>query len=186
MRKVILFMLTTLDGFFEGPNQDLSWHNVDEEFNEFAIQQLDDLDMLFFGRMTYQGMESWWTTPMAIEDDPIVAGIMNSKPKVVFSTTLDAANWEHTRLVKENVAEAVTELKQAPGKDIAIFGSSDLTVSLMELGLVDELRILVNPVVLGEGKRLFAGIHDAPKLHLTESRPFRNGNVLLRYEVVRS
>lgn len=186
MRKVILFMLTTLDGFFEGPNQDISWHNVDEEFNEFAIQQLGELDTLFFGRVTYQGMVSWWPTPMALEDDPIVAGIMNSKPKVVFSTTLDAADWENTRLVKDHVAEAVTQLKQEPGKDIAIFGSSDLTVSLIELGLVDELRIMVNPVVLGAGKQLLAGIHDAPKLQLIDSRLFRSGNVLLRYQIVRS
>ncbi|MEO7001592.1 MAG: dihydrofolate reductase family protein [Ktedonobacterales bacterium] len=184
MRKVMLFMLVTLDGFFEGPNQDISWHNVDDEFNEFAVKQLGEVDTLFFGRVTYQGMASYWPTPMATEDDPVVTGIMNSKPKVVFSTTLEAADWENSRLVKEDVAAAVAQLKQEAGKDIAIFGSSDLTVSLIEMGLVDELRILVNPVVLGAGKRLLAGIHDAPKLQLLETRAFRNGNVLLRYQIV--
>jgi len=184
MRKVILFMMVTLDGFFEGPNQSLDWHNVDEEFNELAIKQLNELDTLFFGRVTYQGMANYWPTPMALEDDRIVANKMNSLAKVVFSTTLEKAEWNNTRLVKGHVAEEVTKLKQQPGKDIAIFGSSDLAVSLIHMGLLDEVRLMVNPVVLGAGKRLFEGLQDGLQLKLLETKAFRSGNVLLYYQPI--
>src|SRR5690349_8666241 len=111
MRKVFLFNMITLDGFFEGPNQDISWHNVDEEFNEFAINQLNEIDTLLFGRVTYQGMASYWPTDLAISDDPAVAGLMNSLQKVVFSKTLDKVAWNNSRLVKENAVEEVSTLK---------------------------------------------------------------------------
>src|SRR5947209_13503348 len=110
MRNLFLFMMVTLDGFFEGPNQEIDWHNVDEEFNEFAIQQLNDLDTLLFGRVTYQLMASYWPTPIAIENDPIVADKMNTVPKIVFSKTLDKAEWINSRLVKENSAEEISKL----------------------------------------------------------------------------
>ena len=182
MRKVFLFMMVTLDGFFEGPNHEIDWHNVDEEFNEFAIEQLDEIDTLLFGRVTYELMASYWPTSFARENDPIVADKMNRIPKLVFSKTLDKAEWENSRLVNEHIAEEVSKLKQQPGKDMAIFGSSDLTVSLLEMGLVDELRIMVNPVVLGSGKSLFHGIRDTVKLKLLRMKTFRSGNVLLYYE----
>ena len=182
MRKVFLFMMVTLDGFFEGPNHEIDWHNVDEEFNEFAIQQLDEIDTLLFGRVTYEGMASYWPTQFAKENDPMVADKMNSVPKLVFSKTLDKAEWNNSRLVKEHIAEELSRLKQQQGGDLAIFGSSDLTVSLLEMGLVDELRIMVNPVVLGSGKRLFEGIHDRLKLRLLKTKTFGSGNVLLYYQ----
>ncbi len=178
-------MMVTLDGFFEGPDHSIEWHNVDEEFNEFAIKQLHEVDTLLFGRVTYEGMASFWPTPFAQENDPIVAGLMNSTPKIVVSTTLEQAEWENSRLVNTNVAEEITKLKQQPGKDIAVFGSSDLAVSLLQMGLLDELRIMVNPVVLGSGKRLFAGMNEKCNLKLLETRAFNSGNVLLRYQVQR-
>lgn len=181
MRKVFLFNMTTLDGFFEGPNQDISWHNVDEDFNEFAIDQLNQIGTLLFGRITYQGMESYWPTEIAINDDPVVAGLMNRLPKIVFSRTLDRAEWNNSRLVKENAAEEVLNLKAQPGKDIAIFGSSDLAVTLAEAGLIDEYRIIVNPVFLGHGTTLLRGIKDKVDLRLLETRTFKSGNVLLYY-----
>jgi len=88
MRKILFFMLTSLDGYFEGLNRELDWHNVDEEFNEFSIEQLNSVDILLFGRVTYEMMASFWPTPRAIETNPIVAVKMNSKPKIVFSRTL--------------------------------------------------------------------------------------------------
>lgn len=182
MRKAFLFMMTSLDGFFEGPNQDISWHHVDEEFNEFAIKQLNDADMLLFGRVTFQLMASYWPTPSAIENDPMVADKMNNLPKIVFSRTLDKVEWNNSRLVKDNIAGEVSKLKQQPGKDLAIFGSSDLAVSLIQMGLVDELRIMVNPVVLGNGKPLFKGINDKLNLRLLRTRSFSSGNVLLHYQ----
>ncbi len=184
MRKVFLFMMVTLDGFFEGPNQEIDWHNVDEEFNEFAIQQLNDVDMLLFGRVTYQLMASYWPTPFAKENDPIVADKMNTVPKLVFSQTLDKAEWNNARLVKENIAEEISKLKHQQGRDLAIFGSAALAVSLLQMGFIDELRIMMNPVVLGKGKPLFKGIHEKLNLKLLKTKTFRSGNVLLYYQPI--
>ena len=182
MRKIFLFMIVSLDGYYEGPNGDISWHNVDDEFNEFAVQQTSEVDTLLFGRKTYEGMASYWPTEAAINNDPIVAGLMNSLPKIVISTTLDSDDWDNSRLVKENVAEEISKLKQGPGKEIAIFGSSDLAVSLAQMGLVDEYRIMVNPVILGDGKPLFKGARDKLGLKLIKTRIFKSGNVLLYYQ----
>lgn len=182
MRKVILFMMTSLDGYFEGPNRDIDWHNVDEEFNEFAIQQTGEFGALLFGRVTYELMTTYWPTEAAKRDDPVVAGLMNSLPKLVFSKTLQKVEWENTTLVKNNFAETVSKLKQEAGKDIAIFGSSDLTVTLMEQGLVDEYRIMINPIVLGNGKPLFKSIKHQTKLKLIKTKTFKSGNVLLYYK----
>lgn len=182
MRKIILFMLVSLDGYFEGPGQDISWHNVDAEFNEFAIKQTSELDALLFGRKTYELMAGYWPTETAKKDDPIVAGQMNSLPKIVVSKTLEKVEWNNSRLVKSNVAQEITKLKQQPGRDIAIFGSSDLAVALTQMGLVDEYRIMVNPVVLGDGKRLFSGMKDKLDLKLLKTKSFGNGNVLLYYQ----
>ena len=163
MRKVILFDMATLDGFFAGPNGEIDWHRVDEEFNEFAIAQLDSADGLLFGRVTYQGMASYWPTDMARTDDPIVAGKMNTLPKIVFSRTLDKVEWNNTRLVKGNVEEEISKLKQQPGQDWLLFGSADLASTLTNLGLIDEYRVMVNPVVLGHGKPLFKDIKEKLK-----------------------
>jgi dihydrofolate reductase len=185
MRNIFLFVMVTIDGFFEGPSHEIDWHHVDDEFNEFAINQLHEIDTLLFGRVTYEGMAGFWPTPFAREHDPIVASLMNQMPKIVFSTTLNKAEWSNSRLVKAQVAEEIAQLKQQPGKDIAIFGSSDLAVSLMQMGLLDELRMMVNPVVLGGGKRLFTGMQAQQRLNLSKTRAFRSGNVLLQYQVQR-
>ena len=182
MRRLYLFNLITLDGFFDGPNGDLSWHNVDDEFHEFATDQLNETDTILFGRRTYQMMASYWPTENAIKNDPIVAGKMNSLPKVVFSKTLTKASWNNTMLVKEDTAKFVLNLKTQRGRDIAILGSSDLAVSLMKLNLIDEFRIMINPVVLISGKTLFHGLDDKTHLKLVKTRAFKSGNVLLCYE----
>ena len=182
MRKVIFFNLTSLDGYFEGPNRDINWHHVDEEFNEFAIQQTGEFGALLFGRVTYELMASYWPTESAKRDDPTIAGLMNSLPKVVFSNTLNKVEWENTRLVKDNYVEEVSKLKEQPGKDIAIFGSSDLAVTFIDLGLIDEFRIMINPVVLGGGKPILHGIKSPLELKLIKVKQFKSGNVLLYYE----
>lgn len=173
--------MTSLDGFFEGPDHDLSWHNVDAEFNEFAARQANEADTLLFGRRTYELMAGFWPTEAAKRADPVVAGIMNTKPKVVVSKTLDKVEWENSRLIKDNVIEKITELKQQPGKDIAIFGSNNLCVSLIPAGLIDEFRIMVNPVAIGKGNSLFAGTREKLDLRLIKVREFASGNVLLCY-----
>jgi dihydrofolate reductase len=183
MRKVIFQMMVTLDGYFEGPNREIDWHNVDEEFNEYAVDLLSSVDTLLLGRVTYELMSGYWPTPSATSDDPIVANKMNTLPKIVFSKTLEKAEWENTRLVKENIGEEISKLKQQPGKDLAIFGSSDLALTFIHLNLIDEYRIIVNPVVLGKGKPLFKGIHDRLNLRLLKTKQFRSGNVLLCYQL---
>ena len=185
MRKVIFFMLTTLDGFFEGPDRDISWHNVDAEFNEFAIEQLSAVDTLLFGRVTYELMAGYWPTPAAKADDPVVAEKMNTLPKIVFSKTLGKADWQNTRLIKDNFQEEMSKLKGQPGKDLIIFGSSDLAVTFVRHGLIDEYRIMLNPVVLGSGKPLFKGIQDKLDLQLLKTKTFKSGNVLLYYRPVK-
>lgn len=181
MRKLISFMVVTLDGYYEGPNGEFDWPNVDDEFFEFSISQLNDIDTLLFGRVTYGGMASYWPTPAALESDPEVADRMNTIRKIVFSTTLDTADWQNTTLVKENVAETVLKLKQEPGKYLAVFGSPSLTVSLLQQGLVDELRVMVNPILLGAGKSLFRTLQDRVPLELRQTTTFSSGNVLLTY-----
>lgn len=181
MRKIIFQNMVSLDGYFEGPRKELDWHRVDGEFNDYAAELLDSVDTLLFGRVTYQLMASYWPTPAALADDPVIAAKMNSVQKVVFSRTLDRADWSNTRLAKGDAATEIRRLKQLAEKDIAIFGSSDLTVSLLPHGLVDEYRLFVNPVFLGGGKTLLQGLHARLNLHLTASRVFKSGLVLLCY-----
>lgn len=182
MRKLFSFNMVTLDGFFEGPNQDIGWHHVDEEFNQFAIEQTSSVDTILFGRVTYEGMASYWPTSAAITDDPVIADLMNRLPKIVFSRTLQKAEWNNTRLIKDHIAEEITKLKQQPGKDLAIFGSANLLSTLVQMDLVDEHRIMVNPVVLGSGTPLFQGVNEPIELKLLKTKTFDSGNVLLYYQ----
>jgi dihydrofolate reductase len=115
MRKITLFNMTTLDGFFADASGAIDWHVVDEEFLAFAIEQLEPVDTLLFGRKTYRLMADYWPTEAAIQSDPIIAAKMNRTPKIVFSRTLETVEWAHSRLVKDKAAEEVSALKQQPG-----------------------------------------------------------------------
>ncbi len=181
MRKIIFFNLLTVDGFFEGRDHDITWHNVDDEFNEFATQQLNAADGLIFGRKTYELMVGYWPTKDAIKNDPVVAEKMNSIPKIVFSHTLEKVEWNHTRLIQGDIVEELKEIKQQAGKDLYIFGSSDLSVTLAEAGIIDEYRFIMNAIILGQGKAILHGLSGPLKLKLLKTRTFRNGNVLLTY-----
>jgi dihydrofolate reductase len=184
MRKLIMFNLITLDGFFEGLNREIDWHSVDEEFNDYSIQQLNQVDTILFGRVTYQMMASYWPTKEAIRDDPIVAGLMNNSPKIVFSNIMQSADWQNTSLIRGDAVEAILKLKQLPGKDLVIFGSGKLTSSLASIGLIDEYRLIVNPIILGGGNPLFRELKGRLHLKLINSKVFKNGNVLLCYQPV--
>jgi len=182
MRKILVFNMVSLDGYFEGPSREIDWHNVDAGFNEYAVEMLDSVDTLVFGRVTYELMASYWPTPEAMKSDPLVAVRMNNLPKVVFSRTLDKAEWHNTGLVKDNIEEEIMTMKQQPSKDLVILGSGSIVSQLAQRGLIDEYRIMVNPVILGNGNPLFKGIKDRLTLNLLETRTFRSGNVLLCYE----
>ncbi len=181
MRRLIHQMMVSLDGYFEGSNKELDWHVVDAEFNDYAADLLASLDLLVFGRRTYEMMAGYWPTENAITDDPVIANQMNTIPKLVFSTTLEKVEWDNTRLEHGDAVAAITTLKKEPGKDMAIFGSSDLVVSLLPARLIDEFRIFVNPVVLGGGKPFLAGIQSRVSMKLVKTRVFKSGNVLLYY-----
>jgi len=182
MGRIISFLASSVDGYYEGPNQEFDWPVVDDEFNEFSVAHLDEFDTLMFGRVTYEGMAAFWPTAAAQEDDPRVAERMNRLPKIVVSHTLKDADWNNTRVLGGDIATELAALKAESGGDILILGSSNLTVSLMELGILDELRLMVMPVVLGAGRSLFRTAEERFPLRLTGSRTFTSGNVLLFYE----
>jgi dihydrofolate reductase len=181
--KVIMFNLITVDGYFEGKNKwDIAWHQVDDEFNQFSIEQLDHASGLIFGRVTYEGMAAYWPTPNAIKDDPMVAGKMNSIPKYVFSRTMDHVDWNNSHLVKGDAVDELRQLKQRSSKDLFIFGSANLGQTFTQHHLIDEYRLIINPIVLGSGGSLFTDIGSSLKFRLIASRAFKNGNVLLTYQ----
>jgi dihydrofolate reductase len=184
MRKLVVFNHVTLDGYFAGMNGDISWFNKDAELNAFAADNASAAGLLLFGRMTYELMASYWPKPYAINNDPIVAERMNSLPKVVFSRTLDKAEWNNTRIVKDKMPDEVQKMKQQTGKDMALLGSGNIIAQLASLGLIDEYRIMVNPVAIGKGRTMFEGIKDRLALKLTKTQTFGNGNVLLCYEPI--
>ena len=178
-----MFNLITLDGYFEGENKwDIAWHQVDGEFNTFSIEQLTEAGGLIFGRVTYLGMASFWPTATAIKDDPIVASLMNSISKYVFTNTLDKADWNNTQIIKGEAALELKKLKQVSGKDLFIFGSADLASTFIRNDLIDEYRLIVNPIVLGTGNPLFKPTGQMLKLKLFDTKTFQNGNVLLYYQ----
>ena len=181
MSRVVFFMLVSANGFYERGPWQIDWHNVDAEFNDFAIAQLDSAAALLFGRKTYEGMADYWPTEAAIASDPEVAGRMNAMSKVVFSRTLESAAWSNTRLVRGEAADEVAKLRERPGKDLILMASSDLASGLAERGLIDEYRILVNPVALPTGKPVLSGVHADVPLALRSIRTFASGNVLMVY-----
>ena len=174
-------MMVTADGYFEGPDHDISWHNVDEEFVEFAVQQLNEADTLVMGRKTYELMYAFWPSQEAKKDDPETAKRMNGYRKIVFSRTLNKSNWTGTEVFEDSPRKVITALKTQPGKDIAVLASSNLCLSLLEDNLIDEIRLMINPIVLGGGTPLFAGIKEPVRLSLSTTRQFKSGNELLIY-----
>lgn len=181
MRTLASFIITSLDGFYEGPNGEFDWPIVDEEFNEFAIRQLDRAETIGFGRATYQHMAAYWPTEQAQVNDPAITSRMNTKPKLVFSTTLKDAAWSATTIAAGEAAEQVKAIKATEGGDLLVIGSAHLTASLAEAGALDELRIMVSPILIGQGRSLFENLKDRVSLALLGVRQFDSGNVLLTY-----
>lgn len=185
MRKLVVFNQVSLDGYFVDRYGDMSWaHKSDAEWRAFVEENASGGGELLFGRITYELMVSYWPTPYARENDPIVAERMNNLPKAVFSRTMDNASWNNTKLVKGDMAAEIRKMKKEPGKDMVIFGSGSIVSQLAQAGLIDEYQMVVNPVVLGKGRTMFEGIKEKLTLKLTKTRTFGNGNVLLCYEPV--
>ena len=179
--------MVTIDGFFAGPNGETDWHKYDEEMSANSIRLMKSLGLVIFGRLTYDLMAGYWPTPKGIQSEPAVADIMNNIPKIVFSKTLrnvkDGPVWKNVTVLSDLRADDINKIKEQKGKDIAILGSGTIVRQLTNLGLIDEYRLILNPIVLETGKPLFK---DYPDLRLLGIRSFRNGNVLLTYKPGRS
>ncbi|AKB77418.1 Dihydrofolate reductase [Methanosarcina horonobensis HB-1 = JCM 15518] len=184
-----MFNRISIDGFFAGPNGEIDWFIVDPELDK-ALHEMGqpDTDLpgtVLLGRVTYQLFESFWpkvaADPEAPEEARATAEELNRMTKVVFSKTLKEVSWQNTRLVKGNVTEEVSRLKQEKGSDILIFGSGTIVQQLTSEGLIDEYLLAVTPVVLGAGKPLFKGVKKL-NFKLLETKNFKSGNVLLHYE----
>ena len=179
MRKVIVSEFVSLDGVMEAPDQ---WHFPfsNEETGKYKFDELFASDALLLGRVTYQGFAAAWPS---MTDEEGFADRMNSLPKYVVSTTLEEPlEWNNSTLIKGNIEEEVSELKRQPGKDITIVGSGTLVRSLLRDDLLDELRLMVHPIVVGSGKRLFKDGSDTKVLRLVETKTFGSGVVVLIYQ----
>jgi dihydrofolate reductase len=184
MRKVIWMMSVSLDGFMEGPDREIDWHLVDDELHRHFNEQLGAMGAFLDGRVTYELMAQYWPTadtdPSSTEPVVEFARIWRDMPKIVYSRTLQRADWT-TTIVREVVAEEVMELKAQPGGDM-VLGGADLAATFMRHGLIDEYRVYVHPIVIGRSKPMFGPSDATIALRLAETRMFGNGVVLLRYE----
>lgn len=181
MRRLVAWNMMTLDGYFEGAEPwDLSFHARvwGDELSAFSLEQGAEIGTLLFGRKTYEGMASYWTTTT---DEGAVTDMMNAVPKAVISRSLTTADWNNTRLFNGSAEDVVRQLKAEQGKDIYVFGSAELLDTLLSAGLVDEYRLCLVPVLLGQGTPLFKRRDAQVGLELIESRPIRTGGVLLFY-----
>jgi dihydrofolate reductase len=180
MSKLVMWNLISLDGLFQGAkNWELDWHDYvwGDELERLSIEQLRSADRLLFGRVTYEGMAAYWRTAQGE-----IADLMNSLPKIVISQTLDRADWTNTTLVKENAVAAVSDLKRQGARNMFVFGSANLSATLIKNNLFDEYRLAIVPVILGVGRPLFEGGLTRQRLQLIEARPLTSGCVILRYE----
>jgi len=178
MRKLILSVNTSIDGFISGPNGELDWHfaHFGEELGKFVFAQLGTMDTIVAGRVTYQSMFNHFST---LNDD--FANMMNGYAKIVLSTTLTTAEWNNSRILKDHIEEEIGQLKEQPGKDIITWGGARTINTLVRHNLIDEYRIFTAPVVLGKGVPLFADVPARIELEHLSSKAFDKGVILNTY-----
>lgn len=174
-----MWNLISLDGYFEGNESwDLSFHNSvwGEELERLSIEQLNQADCLIFGRVTYEGMADYWT-----KSEGEIADLMNNIPKVVFSKTLQTADWNNTKLITKNAVEEIEKLKEEGNGDMYVFGSANLSETFMNDNQFDEYRILIAPLILGKGRPLFKNGISAQNLSPISTEKLSTGGVILKY-----
>jgi dihydrofolate reductase len=178
-------MHVSLDGYVAGPNGEMDWIRFDDQIVDDVDALTDAADTALFGRTTYQMMEGYWPTaadsPTATKHDIDHARWVNNVPKLVFSRTLEKVEWANSRIVRDNIPEEIARLKQQPGKNLLMIGSTATAQEFMRLGLIDEYYLNVNPVVLGSGAPLFAGLRSALSLQLVQAKTYESGVVGLHY-----
>ncbi|MCD9020735.1 dihydrofolate reductase family protein [Cohnella silvisoli] len=189
MRKVVLFMHLSLDGYAAGPKGELNWIPYDEESMNYADEVVSTVGSPIYGRVTFELMESYWPTvpnnPSSSKRDIDHANWYEKIEKIVISRSLDRVESSHTTLIKANIAEEIAKLKQQPGKDLVIFGSPSIARTFIELGLIDEYRLTISPVILGSGITVFNDLKDKINLKLLDSRTLRSGLIALHYQQVK-
>jgi dihydrofolate reductase len=185
VRRIVMFNLVSADGFFAGSDGNIDWFIVDSEFDRWAAESVDEFDTVLLGRTTYELFAGYWpgalTNPETSDEDLVVARALNDMTKVVFSRSLERADWHNTEVWGEIEPQEIKKLREQPGKVIVVYGSGTIVSQLTNLGLIDEYRLLVNPVILGRGKPLFEDV-EKTALKLLDTRTFQSGNVLLRYQ----
>lgn len=189
MRNVVLFMHISLDGFVAGPNGELNWISYDEELQKYAEGIVNTVGTPLYGRTTYQMMEAYWPTvlnnPAAKPHEIAHARWIENVEKIVFSKSLEKVEWNNTKLIKGNIVEEVSKLKQQPGKDLVIFGSPGLARSFMEMNLIDQYQLTLNPVLLGRGIPIFENIKSRSDLKLLSAKTLNSGVLGLHYQTKR-
>lgn len=181
MATLSAFIFTSLDGYTHNPEGDISWHVHGKEENEYASQSLAANNILLFGRKTYELMVSYWPTPMAMEHDPEVAVLMNAAQKIVCSNTIKSSDWQNTQVIGGDIISTLKSLKQTSARNITILGSNNLVTQLAEEGLIDELRLMIDPVAIGDGVSLFTNLSHPLSFSLEHVRAMKSGVVLLSY-----
>jgi dihydrofolate reductase len=188
MRKLIVSINVTLNGFMAGSNGSLDWHMPywSEEMSRVTSEQLSNADTILLGRITYNAMAGYWplqqASPYVAREDVAFSDMMNSYEKVVFSKTLTTvSNWSNSRLANRSITREINELKQQPGKDIIVYGSGKLATALIRHNLVDEYHIWVHPVVIERGRALFKNLHGRLNIHPFKTKVFDTGVVLMCY-----
>lgn len=184
MRKIIAALQTSVDGFIEGPNGELDWAMAeDEETWRDLDETLRSVDTFILGRGMYPAYEQYWLAllakPTGTKNENAYARLADKIPHIVLSKTMDKVAWKTTRIVRD--VEEIRKMKQQPGKDMLTFGGATLVSSLMNLGLIDELRLMVNPLILGGGKALFKDVKEKHALNLIRAKPLKSGKVGLIY-----
>jgi dihydrofolate reductase len=192
MRKLFLHINVSLDGFIEDQHRQIDWHFMDDEFEEYVNNMLRSIDAMLFGRVAYELLASYWPTaaenpaaavnPENPERHIEAAFMMNKLPKYVVSKTLRTTEWNNSHIINGNIAEEIAKLKAEPGKDIALFAGASLVSTFMKLNLIDEYRLIINPVLLGKGTRLFNGEYEKSNLELLDVKKFGNGALVLSYK----
>jgi dihydrofolate reductase len=185
MKRLVIFMHASLDGFVAGPKGEMDWISVDNAMFDYAGKRTEESDMALYGRITYQMMEAYWPTaanqPNATKHDIEHGNWYNQVEKVIVSKSMKDAVKAKTRFIGENVMEEIKKLKQESGKDIIVFGSPSVIHELTKAGLVDDFWIFVNPVLLGKGIPLFDKLEKPQKLELAETNTFPSGVVCMHY-----
>jgi dihydrofolate reductase len=189
MRKIILLMHVSLDGFVCGPNGEMDWIGLDNTMWDDVKRITDSSDTALYGAVTFRMMEAYWPTaadkPNADKHDIDHSQWVNNVQKIVFSTNDLKTDWQNTRVIHTNVMEEMNAIKAVAGKNLLMLGSPTLAHSFMDLGLIDEFWLNINPVVIGSGKPLFLNVKKKMNLKLVEEKTYVNGVVGLHYEVVR-